>query len=101
MRDTGMIRVLLEFSFEDAGAAHRSLEGLVGRRLRRDQVDRREDLSLVIVRILLRQCVERVGERAQPRAVWALGEFVVIGGDRLDIAALALGLGADGAALRD
>src|SRR5439155_7495148 len=39
--------------------------------------------------------------RAQPRRVRPLGEFVVIGADRLDIAALALGLGADRAALRN
>jgi hypothetical protein len=49
--------------------------------------------------VLLGQCLEGVGQRAQPRRVRALGKAVVIGRDSLDVAALAIGLGADCARL--
>ena len=101
VRHPGMIAVLRELGLEDRRALRRPGEGLVGRRLGRNQIDRREDLGLVVIGILLGQGLESVGHRTQPRRMGPLGEFVVIGADRLDIAALALGLGADRPALGD
>ena len=98
VRDAGMVLALFELRFQDRRALHRPRDCLVGRRLGRDQVNRREDLRLV-VRIFLRQLFECVGQRAHARRVRPFAEFVVIGGDGFDIAAFALGLGAGRARL--
>jgi hypothetical protein len=75
--------------------------GLVALRLRSGQVQRGEDLRLVVLGILLRQGVEGLRARELAGPLAAIGEVGVVGGDRLDVVALALGLGADAAALLD
>lgn len=98
--DAGMVGMPGEERLEDRRRPHWPGKAHVVRRLGRRQIERREDLRLIPGE-LRRQRLEGIGQRAQPRRVQPFGEALVIGGNRLDIAPLALRSGADGAALRD
>src|SRR5262249_2263638 len=101
MGDARMIRMPGELRLEDCRRLQRPGVALVGRRLAGGEVERTEDLGFVVVAVALRQGLEGVGEGLDARALQALGEMIVIGGDSLDIGAFALGLGADRAAALD
>ena len=58
MRDAGMIGVLHELLFEDLGGLQVGLVGLVGLRLGGREVERGEDLRLVVVRVARRERLE-------------------------------------------
>ena len=94
MRDARMLRQPLGDRLQDRGALALLGVGLVvevGRGVERDGVG---DLRLVVVRILRRDLLLRVTERADALGV---AELVVIGvhqHQRVDVVALALGLGA-------
>jgi hypothetical protein len=101
VRDAGMIGVLGELLLEDRGRLEVRGISLVGRRLRPGEVQGVEDLCLVVVRILRRECLVGLGARELARALGAVGEVRVVGCDRLEVVALALGLRAHLAALVD
>ena len=64
---------------------------LVGRGLRRGEVERVEDLRFVVVRVLRRERLVGLRARQLALALAAVGEVLVVGGDRLEVVALALG----------
>ena len=101
VRDARMLRQPLGDRLQDRGALALLGVGLVvqvGRGVERDGVG---DLRLVVVRIFRRDLLLRVAERADALDV---AELVVIGihqHQRVDVVALALGLGADRLGLLD
>ena len=96
-----MVRMLGKLRFENCSRLQRPGIGLVGRRLTCGEIERVEYLRFIVVGITRREPLERVGQRPDARALRPLGETVVIGGDRFDVIALALRLGANGAAAID
>jgi hypothetical protein len=76
VRDTRMVRVLLELDFEDRSGSQRRRKCFVGRGLRGRQIDRRENLCLVVLGKALRDSLEGVGERFEARTVGTVGEAV-------------------------
>ena len=99
--DPGMIGVLHELLLEDVGRGQVGLVGLVGERLRPREVQRVEDLRLVVGRVAGGQRLEGLRAVLLARALRAVGPVFVVGGDRLDVVALARGLGPDPAPLVD
>ena len=101
VRDAGMIGILPEFAFQDGSGLQRGRVSLVGWRLRAGEIERVEDLRFVVGRILLRECLVRLGARNSPFSLRTRREVLVVGGHRLDVVAFALGLRADAACLVD
>ena len=101
MGDARMIGMPGELRLEDRRRLHGPRIALVGRRLSGGEVQRAEDLRLVVVAVAVGQSFEGVGQRLHARPRQPLAEMIVIGANRLDIVALALGLGADGPAALD
>jgi hypothetical protein len=87
--------MLGELSLQDCGRFQGAGIALVGRGLAGGEVERAENLGFVIVAVALGQRLKSIRQGPHTRAVGPLGEMVVIGGDRLDVIALALGFGAD------
>ena len=101
MRDAGMLRLARKDRLQDRRAFELIGVGLVGRRCRRVERQRVVDLSLVVVRIALRQLLHGLGIGLNAGAVI---DFVVVGvhdRKRVDVVALALRLGADALSLGD
>src|SRR6266508_1578812 len=96
-----MIRMFLELDFEDSGGLQRGCERLLGRLLRRRQIDRREDLRFVVLGEAPGHVLESIRERLDARAVRAVAEALVVFRHRLDEEALARGLRADAAPALD
>ena len=96
-----MLRVLLELLLEDPRGLEPRGVGLVALQLRAGEVDRVEDLRLVVLRVLRGERLVRLGARELPLALAAAREILVVGRDGLEIVALALGLRAHLAALVD
>ena len=97
--DAGMLRLAREDRLQDRRAFELIGVGLVGRGSRRVERQRVVDLRLVVIRIALRQLLHGLGIGLDARAVI---DFVVIGVHdckRIDVVALALGLGADALSL--
>ena len=101
VRDAGMVGILPEFVLEDGGRLEIRRVGLVGLRLRPGEVERVEDLRLVVGRVALGQRLVGLGARGLPLLLGARREVLVVGGDGFDVVALALGLRADAASLVD
>ncbi len=91
VRDARMVGVLGELLLEDAGRLEVRGIRLVGRGLRRGEVERVEDLRFVVVRVLRRERLVGLRARELALALTAVGEVLVVGGDRLEVVALALG----------
>ena len=62
VRDAGMLGVFHELRFEDLGGFQGRCVGLVGRLLRGGQIDRVEDLCLVVIGEALRHNLEGIGK---------------------------------------
>ena len=92
MRDAGVVRMLLELRLQDRDCPHIRGIGLVRLRLGARDVERGEDLRLVIVRIFRRERLEGLRSGELPRLLRAIGPVLVIRGDRFHVVALALGL---------
>ena len=92
MRDAGVIRVLGELLLEDPGGLEPRGVRLVGRELRPREVQRVEDLRLVIAWVFHRERLVGLGARELARAFRTVGEVLVVGGHRIEVIALALGL---------
>jgi hypothetical protein len=97
MRDTGMVRILAELILEHCRSLEIGPVGLIGLRLRSGDVERRENLRLVVGRIFLRQRLVGLGARNLPVPLRARGEILVVRRDRVDVIALAIRLEADAA----
>ena len=95
VRHAGMLRLALEDRLQDRRAFELVGIGLVGRRSRGVERQRVVDLRLVVVRIALRQLLHGLGIGLNARAVVDLLIVGVHDGERIEIVALALGLGAD------
>ena len=96
-----MVGVLGELLLQHAGRRQVRRVALIGLRLRSREVERVEDLRLVVARILGRERFERAGPIQLARALWTVRPVLVVGRDGVDVVALALGLGADLSALID
>src|SRR4029450_11558077 len=84
-----------ELLFEDRGRLKIGGIGLVGLCLRAGEIERVEDLRLVIIGIAGSKPLVRLRARHLPGGLGAVGPVLVVGGDGLDVVALALGRGAD------
>src|SRR5262249_30896207 len=100
MRDAGMIGHLGADRLENGGGLALICGGLVGGERRRLEGGPIENRRLAVLGEAVVQLRHRllIGER--PRAMVARSEILVEGGDRLDVATLALGLGAECLRLR-
>ena len=101
MRNAGMVRLALEDRLEDRRALELLGVGLVARRGRNVEGDRVVDLRLVVVGIFRRQRLHRLEISLHARPIL---DLVVVGiehGERVDVVALALALGADRLGLLD
>ena len=96
-----MLGVFHELGLEDLGSFQGRRKGLVGRLLRGGQIDRVENLRLIIVGEAPGHDLEGVGEGLHARAVRTLIELVIVFRDCLDVESLALGFGADCAPARN
>ncbi len=95
MRDAGVLRLAPENGSEDSRTFELVGIGLVGGQSRGVEGQRVVDLRLVVVRVALCQCLHRLGVSLCARE---MTEFVMVDideGKRVDVVALALGLGAD------
>ena len=101
MRDAGMVGILGELLLQDRGGLEIRRIRLVCLRLRAGDVERAEDLRFVVLRILRRERLVRLCPAFLTRALRAVGEIGVVRGDRFDVVALALRLGADAPTLLD
>ena len=99
--DTGMIRVLRELGIEDRRRFQGARIAFVPQRLACREIERAENLRLIVVVVAGGQGLERIGKRAHAGCLRPLGEAFVKRRDRLDIVAFALRLGADRAPALD
>ena len=95
VRDTGVVRVLLELPFEDGRSLEIRRIRLVGLRLRAGAIQRVERLRLVILRIACRELLVRIRPGDLPRALAAVGPVLVIDRYGIDVVALPLRARAD------
>ena len=95
MRHARMLRVLVVQLFQNCRRLDLVGIGRVGRRRRRLQGKRIEHLRLVVVGVALRQLLHRIVVGDEPGIDRSLVVVAVIGAQRLDPVALALGLRAD------
>ncbi len=101
VRDARMVGMLGELPLEDVGRGQIGPVALVGQRLGAGEIERVEDLGLVVGRVARGQRLERAGPVELSRALGTVRPIVPVGGHGLDVVALALGLGADLPALID
>ena len=94
MRHTRMIGVLFELWFEDLRCFQSVGESLVVGRLRRRKINRVKYLRLIIFQKPLRHDFKSIGKRLHARPMRTVAEAIVVFRNRLDVEALALGLGA-------
>ena len=96
-----MVGILLEFRLEDGSRLQIGRIGLVGLRLRPGDVERREDLRLVVAGVFPGQRLVGLGTGDLPLLLGTCREVLVVGRDGFDVVALALGLCADAASFID
>ena len=96
-----VVRVLRELLLQDVCSLEIGHVALVRQQLRPCEIQGVEDLGFVIAGITGRQRLERLGARLLAGSLWAVRPVLVVGGDRLDVITLALGLRADPASLVD
>ena len=101
MRHARMVRLALRDRLQDRRAFELLGVSLVGRRRRRVQRERVVDLRLVVFRVALRQLLHRLRIGHDAGAVVDLVMVGIHHGERVDVVALTLRLGADAFALRD
>src|SRR2546425_7893073 len=87
--------MLRELLLERLGRLQVGLVALIRERLRRGDVQRAEDLRLVVVRITRGQRLERARAVRLARALGLVGPVLVVGPDRVDVVALVRRLRAD------
>jgi hypothetical protein len=95
VRHAGMLRLALGDHFQDRCTLELAGIGLVGRRGRRIERERVVDLRFVIIGITLRQRFHGLDVGLHAGAVIDLVVVGIHGAERIEIVALALGLGAD------
>ena len=96
-----MLGVLHEHRLEHRGGLQVGRVGLVGLRLGRRGVQRREDLRLVVGGVARGECVEGLRPRRLPGPLGLAREISVVRGDGLDVVLLALRSHLHAAALID
>src|SRR5690348_11511730 len=101
MRDTGMIRLTRPNPFQDRRSFELVGIGLVGRRRRNIESKRVVNLRFVVIWIALRQLFHLLEVSQYTCAMIKPVVIGVHGAERVDVVALALGLGADRLALLD
>src|SRR6266436_5579513 len=101
MRHAGMLRLAYRDRLQDDRALELAGVGFVDRRSRRVQGEGIIDLRFVIVGIALCQLFHGLGVSLHARTVIDLVVVGVHGAERVEVVALALGLGADAFSLGD
>ena len=99
VRDTGVVGVADGHWLEDRGRLAVGGKGLLGLGLRAGEVERAEDLRLVVVRVACGQRRERLGPALLTCLFRPGREVTIVCTHRLDVVAFALGSGTDAAAL--
>ena len=99
--DAGVLRLPLPDRLQDRGALELVGVGLVGGRRRHVQGDGIENLRLVVVGIFCRQRLHLLQVGLHPRRLRGLVVVNIHHRQRVDVVALALGLGASGLCLLD
>ena len=101
MRHARVVRVLRELLLQNLCRLEIARVALVRQRLRSREIQGVEDLRFVIGGIARRERLERLGARLLAGSLRLFRPILIVGGDGVDVVALALGLRTDPAPLLD